>query len=81
VVAKKKLRDMTDKELLDMLDVPEEDIEQSVLERVEDISNYTDILVNTGEMLDVVAGILEERHGEEDADRIIDDRWAAERVK
>ncbi|MFA5305917.1 MAG: hypothetical protein WC365_00560 [Candidatus Babeliales bacterium] len=60
----KKLNDLSDTELLDMMDVPEEKLEESVSSRV---INPPELAGFSGEMTDIVMGIFEERHGEEHA--------------
>lgn len=63
-LTKKKLIDMTDTELLDMMDVPEEMLEKSVKSRTDE---EIELAGFCGEMTDIVMGILEERHGAEEA--------------
>ncbi len=65
---KKKIAELTDLELLDMMDVPEGKLQKSVMARVTDINPEWAGFI--GEMTDIVMGILEDRHGEDAAYQI-----------
>lgn len=68
----KKLEDMTDEELFTLLDMPEGEERDAALADT-DITEPSDC--HPGELMDIISGVLDQRHGDGWADAEFDKRY------